>query len=206
MGDRNDTVSVGADNDTVTLGRGTDTADGGTVIRSAAQGTDTVQTALSIFTLRAHVENLNYTGTADFTGIGAVDNNQLIGGEGTDFLSELDGNDVPIGKSGADFLLGGVCSDQCRCEGGEGGFDRISDFVSGIDKIALRDAGFAQTATIALVQSGAPVATTTNSAFLYNVSSAILSFDADGNEAGAAVVLAQANAGLTLTPEDFLFY
>ena len=103
-------------------------------------------------------------------------------------------------------MLGGAGVDQYRYEGGETGFDRITDFVSGTDKIALRDAGFAQTATIAFAQSGAPVATSANSTFLYNSQNGTLSFDADGTGAGAAVVLAQLNAGLTLTAGDFIFY
>jgi len=179
---------------------------GDSVIEFANEGTDTVQTALASFVLRDHVENLTYTGASTFTGIGATGANMLTGGALDDFLSGLDGADILVGKSGADFLLGGAGADQYRYEGGETGFDRITDFVSGTDKIALRDAGFAQTTTFELVQGGTPVATTTNSTFLYNVNTGMLSFDADGTGTGAAVALAQLNGGLTLAAGDFLFY
>jgi hypothetical protein len=56
------------------------------------------------------------------------------------------------------------------------------------------------------VQGVAPVATGTNSTFLYNSNDGILSFDIDGTGAAAAVVLAQLNAGLTLAAGDFVFY
>ena len=135
-----------------------------------------------------------------------MDANAITGGAGADFLSGLDGNDVLLGRSGADLLIGGNGADQFRYAGGEGGFDRIIDFVSGSDKIALRDAGFAQTATIAFVAGVAPVATTANSTFLYNSTDGILSFDVDGTGGAAAVILTQLNAGLTLAAGDFIFY
>lgn len=182
---------------------------GDSVIESVNQGVDTVRTALSSFTLRDNVENLTYTGIASFTGIGADNANTLRGGGGTDFLSGLGGNDIIYSGSGSDTVLGGNGADQFRFDGGETGFDRILDFTSGIDRIGLRDSGFAHTLTIDLYQSNAPLAITSNSAVLYNTSNGILSFDADGTGSGVAVVLAQLNAGLTLTTGpagDFFLY
>jgi serralysin len=179
---------------------------GDSVIEFAGQGVDTVQTALSIYTLRDNVENLTFTGTGNFTGVGAADANTIIAGAGADFLSGLDGNDVLMGGSGADLMLGGNGADQFRYLGGETGLDRIIDFVSGSDKIALSTTGFVHTATVAFVSSGAPVATTANSTFLYNFNNGIVSYDADGTGAGAAIQLAQLNAGLTLSAGDFIFF
>jgi Ca2+-binding RTX toxin-like protein len=179
---------------------------GDSVIEFAGQGTDSVQTSLASFALRTFVENLTYTGNATFTGIGSEEGNAISGGGGEDFLSGLEGNDILTGRGGADIVLGGNGADQFRYSGGESGFDRILDFTSGSDKIALRDGGFAQTATIAFVQGVSPVATGTNSTFLYNSNDGILSFDVDGAGAAAAVVLAQLNAGLTLAAGDFVFY
>ena len=70
-----------------------------------------------------------------------------------------------------------------------------------------RDAGFAQTASVSLVQgAGAQVANSASSTFLYNSSTGQLFFDVDGNGAGAAVHMATLNTGLTLAPGDFVFY
>jgi Ca2+-binding RTX toxin-like protein len=179
---------------------------GDSVIEFFGQGNDTVQTALASFVLRDNVENLIYTGSTDFTGIGASDNNVISGGAGADFLSGLDGNDVLTGKSGADLLLGGNGADQFRYAGGEIGYDRIIDFTSGQDTIALSSAGFARTAFIDFIQTGAPTPASTNSTFLYDVNSGILSYDADGTGAGAAIELVQLNAGMTLSAGDFVFY
>jgi Ca2+-binding RTX toxin-like protein len=103
------------------------------------------------------------------------------------------------------LLIGGNGADQFRYNGGETGYDRINDFVSGTDKIALSTTGFIHTATVDFVSSGAPAPTSTNSTFLYDGNTGILSYDADGTGAGAAVVLAQLNAGLSLTVSDFIF-
>jgi serralysin len=207
----NDTLIGGSGAANTLLGQqGDDTyivADAGdSVIELAGEGIDTVQTALSIYTLRDNVENLTYTGSGDFTGIGASDANRITGGSGADFLSGLDGNDILIGGSDADLLIGGNGTDQFRYTGGETGFDRITDFSSGNDKIALSSTGFVHTATVDFVSSGAPVAMTANSTFLYDVNSGIVSYDADGTGAGAAVQIAQLNAGLTLAAADFIFF
>jgi serralysin len=179
---------------------------GDSVIEFIGEGTDTVQTALASFVLRDNVENLTYTGAGAFTGIGGIDDNMITGGAGADFLSGLNGNDILIGGSGADILLGGSGADQFRYMGGETGLDRILDFASGSDKIALSATGFVHTATVAFVSTGAPAPTTGNSTFLYNVNNGILSYDADGTGAGAAVQLAQLNAGLTVAAGDFIFF
>jgi Ca2+-binding RTX toxin-like protein len=149
---------------------------------------------------------LTYTGLATFTGIGSLDANIMTGGAGADFLDGKDGNDILIGGSGNDIMIGGVGADQFRYAGGETGLDRVLDFVSGTDKIALSSTGFVHTATVDFNHSGAPVATSTNSTFLYNVNNGIVSYDADGTGAGAAVQIAQLNAGLNLAATDFIFY
>ncbi|WP_281069176.1 M10 family metallopeptidase C-terminal domain-containing protein [Rhizobium sp. CIAT894] len=113
---------VGADklvgaggNDTLIGGAGSDTMSGGTgddiyvvdiatdlVIENASEGTDTVQTALASYTLGANVENLTYTGSASFTGIGNALANTITGGVGNDTLN---------GGAGADTLIGGAGND-----------------------------------------------------------------------------------------------
>jgi serralysin len=179
---------------------------GDTIIEYLNEGIDTVETTTTAFTLRQNVENLIFTGSGNFTGVGFSNNNMITGGAGSDFLSGVDGDDILIGRSGADELLGGLGADQFRYVGGEIGYDRIYDFSPGVDRIGLSSSGFARTTTIAFVSSATPVATSANSTFLYNTSNGILSYDADGNGGGAAVQLAQLNTGLTLTVSDFIFY
>jgi len=178
---------------------------GDSVVEFAGQGVDTVFTSLASHTLSVNVESLAYTGFATFTGIGNAGNNSIAGGGLADFLSGLDGNDTLAGFGGADTMLGGDGNDRFYYNGYETGLDRILDFASGADKIVLSSTRFVHTATVDFIQSGAPVATSTNSTFLYNVNNGIVSYDADGTGAGAAVQLAQLNAGLTLAWSDFIF-
>jgi len=206
----NDTIrgGAGAANELIG-GTGNDTyiveAGGDTIVEYGGEGTDTVSTALANYSLRTNVENLVYTGNAAFGGVGSADNNSITGGAGADSLLGYDGADILTGGSGADLLIGGNGADQFRYLGGETGLDRITDFTSGTDRIALSTTGFVHTASFAFVSSGAPAPTTANSTFLYNVNNGVLSYDADGSGAGAAVMLAQLNAGLNLTAADFVF-
>ncbi|WP_405122103.1 calcium-binding protein [Pseudomonas sp. M20] len=62
-------------------------------------GTDHVFTSLSELRLSALVENLTYTGSADFVGYGNDENNTIVSGAG---------NDVLLGGAGADNFEGGA--------------------------------------------------------------------------------------------------
>jgi Ca2+-binding RTX toxin-like protein len=100
---------------------------------------DTVQSSVSFAltgSLRAGIENLVLTGTANLNGTGNALNNlivgnsgnnvlsggagddDLIGGDGNDQLTGGDGNDILLGDAGADTLTGGAGDDQL--EGGAG--------------------------------------------------------------------------------------
>ncbi len=208
--DGNDTLIGGSGAANTMLGQaGNDTynvsAVGDSVIEFVGEGTDTVNASVASFTLGANVENLNYTGTATFTGIGNELANSIAGGAGADFLSGLDGNDILTGKSDADILLGGAGSDEFRYLGGETGIDRILDFTSGQDRIALALTGFTRTATVDFVSGAGATATSSNSTFLYDPTTGIISYDADGNGAGGPVQIAQVNIGTTVVASDFTF-
>ncbi len=179
---------------------------GDTLIEAAGEGNDTVYTDLASHVLRANIEGLVYTGNSNFTGIGNDLGNQLSGGAGDDFLSGLDGDDSFLGGSGADLMIGGAGADTFRYQGGEAGLDRILGFTSGEDRIALLSSAFARTATVDFISGVGATANSSNSTFLYDSSTGILSYDADGDGAGAAVQLAQLDPGLVLNPGDFLFY
>ena len=57
----------------------------------------------------------------------------------------------------------------------------------------------------ALVQGANPFATGAGPQFLYNSSTGIVSFDADGAGGAAAIAITQLNAGLTLAVSDLGF-
>jgi len=182
------------------------TAAGTTIVEAAGEGTDTVGTSLANYTLPTDVENLVYSGSGDFGGVGNASNNQITGDSGADTLIGLDGADILVGNGGADLLIGGNGADNFVYVGTEGSsYDRIIDFTSGSDRILLSASGFAQTGTLSFVSGSGAAATTANSTFLYDTNTGIVSYDADGNGAGTAVQLAQLNTGLTLAVTDFAF-
>ncbi|NEJ20251.1 rhizobiocin [Rhizobium leguminosarum] len=111
------TITGGAGNDLLDGGAGNDTLDGGggndiyvvdsagDVIKEAVgAGTDEIRTALAAYSIAAlvNVENLTYTGSANFTGTGNALANTITGGAGNDTLN---------GGTGADSLIGGAGSD-----------------------------------------------------------------------------------------------
>ncbi|WP_246723279.1 beta strand repeat-containing protein, partial [Rhizobium etli] len=109
------TIIGGAGNDLLDGGAGNDTLDGGAgddifVVDSASDvikdsaGTDEIRTALAAYSIAAlvNVENLTYTGSANFAGTGNALANTITGGAG---------NDVLNGGIGADSLIGGVGDD-----------------------------------------------------------------------------------------------
>ncbi|TBZ05593.1 calcium-binding protein, partial [Rhizobium leguminosarum] len=113
-----DNLSGGAGNDTLLGGAGSDTMSGGTgddiyvvdiatdlVIENTNEGTDTVQTALASYTIGNNVENLTYTGSANFTGTGNVLANTITGAAGNDVLDGGAGNDTLIGGAGNDIYV-----------------------------------------------------------------------------------------------------
>jgi Ca2+-binding RTX toxin-like protein len=217
-GNNDDTLNGGAGNDSMLGDAGNDIliAGAGTDIITGGAGTDTVSYAN--YTVGVTV-NLSLT-TAQTVTAGDIDTittvENVTGGSGNDTLTGTTavnvilgggGNDIIDSGNGADQLTGGAGADQFRRASGATGIDRIFDFTSGTDKIALQDSGWAQTATIALRQgAGAQTSNSTNSTFLYNSTTGALHFDVDGTGATAAVQIATLNTGQTLAVGDFIFY
>ncbi|NKM26348.1 M10 family metallopeptidase C-terminal domain-containing protein, partial [Rhizobium laguerreae] len=111
------TIIGGAGNDLLDGGTGNDTLVGGAgndiyvvdsasdiVTELASAGTDEIRTALAAYSIAAliNVENLSYTGSANFTGTGNALANIITGGAGHDTLN---------GGAGADSLIGGAGDD-----------------------------------------------------------------------------------------------
>ncbi|WP_160108763.1 peroxidase family protein [Pseudomonas izuensis] len=123
-GSGNDVLTGGGGNDTLNGGLGADAMNGGagndtyvvdnvgdTVTEAVGGGTDLVQTSLTSYVLGANVENLTYTGAANFTGTGNALDNIITGGSGNDVLNGGDGNDTLNGGLGADVMNGGAGND-----------------------------------------------------------------------------------------------
>ncbi|MDO8975982.1 calcium-binding protein, partial [Reyranella sp.] len=143
----------------------------------------------------------------------------LIGGSGNDLLTgdglanRLEGgagDDVLNGGGGSDVLHGGAGVDTFVFSTALLGTDInvILDFTSGIDRIALDDAIFAEFAGQSLVGSSAfhigGAAQDANDRLIYDSASGTIMYDADGTGAGSAKAFAALAIGLSLTENDFL--
>src|SRR5437764_9381576 len=120
----NDLLDGGSGNDTLDGGVGADTMTGGlgndiflvdnagdVVNENPGEGTDTVKTTLSSYTLTSNVENLTYIGAGNFGGVGNALANIITGGAGNDVLNGGVGNDTLDGGVGADTMTGGLGND-----------------------------------------------------------------------------------------------
>lgn len=154
----NDTLIGNGGNDRLAGDSGADAMSGGTgndvyevddagdqVVEHAGEGTDTVLTSLSQYTLGDNVENLIGGGTMPFHGIGNDLDNHIVGMDGDDILEGGAGNDVIegdfeffgaasvsndhlVGGSGDDTLKGGGGADTFAYSDGDAGHDTIKDF------------------------------------------------------------------------------
>ena len=158
---------------------------------------------------------------------GGGGNDTIIGGGGNDILKGAAGNDSLVGGTGNDTLLGGGGND--RLTGGAGAdvfvfnsapnassnMDTITDFVSGTDRINLAKSVMVALGTVNLALdvnafwqgSGVVKGQDSSDRIVYNTSTGVLYYDADGSGSGAAVQLAQlgttASHPVTLTAADF---
>ncbi len=184
-----DTLIGGGGNDTYVVDSTTDT------IREEANGGsgDLIQSSVSYsLAALAEVEQLSLSGTGAINGTGNALANSLRGNGGANSLSGGDGNDTLNGLAGNDSLTGGTGSDSflfSTALNATSNRDLITDFVSGIDRLTCSKAvfqGFSSTATAlssSQFRSGAGItaASTTSHRFLYDNSTGLLRFDADGS-------------------------
>lgn len=147
----NDSLDGGAGADVLAGGQGDDNylvAAGDMLVEKPGEGSDTVRTGLSGWTLGANLENLFYTGTGSFTGNGNTSNNLLTGGVGNDSLNGGGGDDTLNGSTGNDLLIGGAgidtaayagSADQFTISAKSGGYKVVgpegTDILFGIERL-----------------------------------------------------------------------
>ncbi len=170
-------------------------------------------------TIAAGTSNSNLTGnTGNNTLTGNAGNNLLNGAVGRDSLFGGVGNDVLIGGTSNDTLSGGTSNDTLSGGAGKDIFkfdaaltantDKITDFVVADDTIQLENAVFSKLTATGVLTAGSFVkgaaAQDSNDFIIYNTTTGAVSYDADGNGAGAAVQIALLGANLALTTADFV--
>ena len=104
---------------------------------AAAVGTDRVETDIANYIIPAGVEDVEYFGSAAFTGTGNALDNYIVAGNLDDVLNGLDGADTLGGEAGSDVLNGGNGTD--RLHGGAGA--DMMNGEAGNDRITVDDAG-----------------------------------------------------------------
>jgi Ca2+-binding RTX toxin-like protein len=134
--------------------------------------------------------------------LGGVGADGLHGNSGADLLSGGAGNDTVDGGPGADRLAGGTGRDRFIFDSSLATRDVIADFEHGIDRICLDDDIFRRlgqggTRSLASASFRLGASQDANDFILYNRSSGVLSYDADGNGPGAAVAIAVLGSGAT---------
>ena len=223
----NDTIQAGAGNDWIdmsafgTASYGNDLIDGG-------DGTDTVNFAISAGQQSAITVDLgpgfingggvNGTGIANVTSIehviGAGFNDSIKGGFVAETLEGREGNDTLSGMAGNDTLIGGTGQDTFLFAANATGVanaDVVADFVSATDKLtfdnfvftgmgptgnfAAEDARFASGAGLTSGQDA-------SDRLIYNTTTGQLFYDADGNGAGAAQLVATLQGRPAVTATD----
>ncbi|HEX8063294.1 MAG TPA: calcium-binding protein [Allosphingosinicella sp.] len=171
-------------------------------VENAGGGEDTVA-ATSDYALGANMENLqaaNIGGTAALSLTGNEQNNFIWGTQGNNVLSGRGGNDRIFGYAGADQFLFNTAP-------GAANADWLDDFQAGTDKILLDNAVFTALSDGALPASAFVTGTAAADAddrIIFNAADGSVYYDADGNGAGAALLIAYVPVGQPLTAADFL--
>ena len=161
--------------------------------------------------LHGYIENA-IGGSGNDTIVGNDVSNVLSGGAGNDSLFGGNGNDTQIGGLGNDVLSGGLGRDTFRFDtalNATKNVDAIIDFSCSEDTIVLDNAVFGRLKKEGLLRETlfdvGKRADNSNDFILYNKTSGVLSFDADGSkQAHAPIAFAKLDAQLKLTHDDFI--
>ena len=144
------------------------------------------------------IENITGSNYKDIL-TGNSGSNVLNGGAGNDTLNGAGGNDILNGGTGNDKLTGGAGLDVFRFNtalNSSTNKDTIIDYSVANDTVQLENAIFTKLLNTGPLAAGnfrantAGTAVDANDYVLYNTTSGVLSYDADGNGANAAVQIA----------------
>jgi Ca2+-binding RTX toxin-like protein len=196
-----DVMYGGADNDTYVFDHIDDFADESAL---GSSGTDLIQSLVSVdLTDTAHVkgqiEKLTLQGSAAISGAGNGLANVIIGNTGANVLDGRGGNDTLSGGSGADQFTFTTKANNAN------NHDTIKGFSHGVDKIALDNAifdVFASTGALSAANFATNAPADGNDYIIYNTTSGNLYYDADGNGAGVALLVATLDGVPGLTQAD----
>jgi len=151
---------------------------------------------------------------------GAGGNDTIHGAGGNDTLWGFSGTDTLIGSLGNDVLYGDVGDPELEPEvdhfvfnvlAGAADADLVMDFVSGVDRIHLEagampnlglSGSFSAGDARFFAGAGATAGHDADDRVIFNTSTGALYHDADGNGAGAALLIATLQAGATLAATD----
>src|SRR4051812_16937287 len=217
-----DTIQAGAGNDIVALGGGGVAHYGNEVVDGGA-GFDTLDfgTAKSAIVVDLTAGTLvgggetggSATLTSIESAIGGAFNDRLSGSAGADSLDGGAGNDTLDGRGGNDSLTGGVGADAFVFDTapGTGNVDQVTDFVSATDKLSFDNAVFTALGAAGnfaagdarfFAGAGASSGHDASDRLIYNTITGQLFYDADGNGAGASVLVATLQGAPALAATD----
>ena len=198
----------GPGNDAMTGGNGNDrfkvNSAGDQVIEATGGGSDRVLASVDyVLAAGVWVELLRTNSQGGTSGIDLTGNefaNTVQGNAGANTLNGRAGNDTLQGFGGADtFFFNTALS-------ASGNVDHILDYSVAADTIRLENAVFTGLAGGTLAAGAFFIGAAAHDAsdrIIYNSATGALSFDADGNGAGAAIRFATLSTGLALTNADF---
>ncbi|NEI38738.1 RTX toxin, partial [Rhizobium leguminosarum] len=196
-----DVINGGADNDTAGYA-GSGAVNVNLATGAASGGHATGDKFVSIENLTGSSYNDVLTGNSG--------SNVLDGAAGADQLNGGLGNDKLVGKAGADILTGGGGGDTFVFDVKPDNIsvDKIQDFSSAAgDKLMLDHSIFAALSLSGFSDENFVLGTKALEAddkLIYDKASGILSYDADGSAAGAAVHVADLDNSAALHFNDFL--
>ncbi len=127
--------------------------------------------------------------------VGGAGNDELMGGHGADRLYGEEGDDRLTGGDGRDILLGGAGADSFALSSrvSPANADVIRDFQGGVDRLLLDLDVFTRLVGDTDLTDNLIIgaqALDSNDYLVFNASSRVLSYDADGSGTGAAIAVA----------------
>ncbi len=214
LGAGTDTFLAGGSSETVSGGADLDTLDfrssGGVTVWLSGAGANTGVAAGDTY---YDFEIIHGSQTGRDRLYGDLVANTLNGNGGKDRLSGFAGDDWLNGGDGKDTLQGGAGDDTFILAGRVGGADVITDFrnAAGNNDVFYISSGFGgidpgPLAAGQFVARADRNAQDADDRFIFRTTDTTLWFDGDGNGAGAAIMIANLQAGATMAFDDIFIF